>query len=138
MKKPVPSIAAYIMLSLGVVLALFALVTLIKQRDNTIKAATSESLSAVITAQRKNCQGDHKFRIQYKRRGAVEKKLLELFLDLSRTQVKDPSLPAAQRQQARAFIKEFQPLTNRLKIIPLPRCNEQIVKLKRAINRAIQ
>lgn len=98
---------------------------------------TDESNDAIVRAFRANCQGDRKFRLQYKARGDAEKQLLVLFLELARKQVESGvETQPGQLQTSREFIKKFGPLTSQIHVIPVPQCSDQIQTLRQAIHKA--
>lgn len=79
----------------------------------------NEALGTIVAVQLQNCEDDHRFRRQYRVRGKAEKKLLILFLNLAAQNI------AAGKPDSGVstdFIEEFGPLSERIKIIPLPNC----------------
>lgn len=84
---------------------------------------------AIVNSLKRQCQSDHKFRIQYKIRGKAEKKLLALFLSLAQDNIQAGRGGPHQQQINQDFIKEFRPLLRRIHIIPVPRCANQAQRL---------
>lgn len=85
------------------------------------RANFNSALGTIVAVQLQNCTADKVFRKQYKVRGKIEKKLLTLFLFLSEQNV---AARNADADTSAGFIDEFEPLTRKIQIIPLPKCNQ--------------
>jgi len=81
-----------------------------------VRTKTASSLGSVVDVIERNCVQEERRDRQIKVRGEAELALLNLFLDLAR---KEPN-PVSE-----AFVERFEPLTRRIKIIPLPDCMKQ-------------
>lgn len=92
-----------------------------------------ENRDAILDGIEANCLADRRFRIQYKRRGALEIALVELFIGLSR-EVIQTGIPPDQVEPSRDFIRRFQPLLDRIEILPIPDCAEQREQIEEALS----
>jgi CRISPR/Cas system CSM-associated protein Csm2 small subunit len=103
--------------ALGIAIVLFIAATAWNVAARiTTQTKTTSSLSSVVDVIEDRCMQEEQRDRQIKVRGEAELALLDLFLDLARKE---------QTSVSEAFVEHFEPLTRKIKIIPLPDCARQ-------------
>jgi hypothetical protein len=130
--KRVP-LLAHVVLVIGFAITFWQ----IDQTSGKVDQSTNHILGTLVAVNVNNCNNDLIFRKQYKIRGDAEKRLLDLFLDIGRKQLKTLP-PGPQRDTSAAFIREFAPLDAQIHIIPVPDCAATKQRLKAALGDDIE